>query len=335
MERSFFSSASRPLAGFLGQLGLLDLFLKFRDLVAAVLAVAELLLNGLHLLIQIVLALGLLHLPLHAGPDAFFHLQNGDFALHHAENAFKPLGNGNDAEDFLLFRDLDRQMGGNRVCQLGIVVDLVDRAEHFRRNLLVQFHVVLELGNDRARQGLHFDVFAVALRQNRGRRLEIVCPVGIFADLRARAALHQNLDRVVGQLEKLQHGCERTDIVDLIRVRIVVRRIHLGCQKNMLVGGHHLFQRLDRLFAADKKRHDHVREDNDIAQGQYGIDSGAVRIGGADFCVAHFFSFLSVSGPHSVKGSQNTGKRLSALSYRLAGQRHPDWAYRQSARAVL
>ncbi len=85
------------LACFLGQLRLLDLVFEFGDLVAAVLAVAKLLLNGLHLLIQIVLALGLLHLPLDAGTDALFHLQDGDFALHHAQDALKPLGDGNDA----------------------------------------------------------------------------------------------------------------------------------------------------------------------------------------------------------------------------------------------
>ena len=36
----------------------------------------------------------------------------------------------------------------------------------------------------------------------------------------------------------------------------------------MLVRAHHLFERLDRLLAADEERHDHVREDDDVAQRQ-------------------------------------------------------------------
>jgi hypothetical protein len=59
------------VAGFLGQLGLLDALFELGDLVAAVLAVAQLLLDRLHLLVQIVLALRLLHLALDAAADRF------------------------------------------------------------------------------------------------------------------------------------------------------------------------------------------------------------------------------------------------------------------------
>ena len=55
----------RLVLGFLRQLGVLDLLLELGDVVA-LFVVAEFLLNGLHLLIQIVLALRLLHLALDA-----------------------------------------------------------------------------------------------------------------------------------------------------------------------------------------------------------------------------------------------------------------------------
>ena len=47
-------------------------YVDLGGLVAAVLALAQLLLNGLHLLIQIVLALGLLHLALDPAKDSYW-----------------------------------------------------------------------------------------------------------------------------------------------------------------------------------------------------------------------------------------------------------------------
>ena len=71
----------RLVLGFLRELGVLDLLLELGDIVAF-LGVAELLLNGLHLLIQIVLALRLLHLALDARADLALDLEHGDLALH-------------------------------------------------------------------------------------------------------------------------------------------------------------------------------------------------------------------------------------------------------------
>ena len=59
----------RLLAGLLGELGLLDLVLEIGELVAAFL-VADLILDRLHLFVEKILALGLLHLPLDAAADA-------------------------------------------------------------------------------------------------------------------------------------------------------------------------------------------------------------------------------------------------------------------------
>ena len=79
-------------AGFLGQFGLLDLLFQFLKLVTALFSLAKLLLDGLHLLVQIIFALGLLHLPLDPAADALFHLQDANLALHDAIDLFQPLG---------------------------------------------------------------------------------------------------------------------------------------------------------------------------------------------------------------------------------------------------
>ena len=67
------------------------------------------------------------------------------------------------AEHLLLLRDLDGEMRGDRVGELGIVVDLAGGANHFGRDLLVQLDVVLEVGDDRTGQRLDLDLFLVRL----------------------------------------------------------------------------------------------------------------------------------------------------------------------------
>ena len=159
----------RLLAGLLGELGLLDALLELGGLVAAVLAFAELLLDRLHLLVEVVLALRLLHLALDARADALLDLQHRDFGFHEAHRLLQPLADGERAEHFLLLGDLDREMRGDGVGELGIVVDLAGRADHFGRDLLVELHVVLEVGDDRARQRLDLDLLFGRLRAARRR----------------------------------------------------------------------------------------------------------------------------------------------------------------------
>jgi hypothetical protein len=39
-------------------------------------------------------------------------------------------------------------------------------------------------------------------------------------------------------------------------------------EQDLLVVLHHIFESAHRFFAADKERHDHVREHDDVAEGQ-------------------------------------------------------------------
>ena len=263
----------RLLARLLRELGLLDLVFELGELVLAFL-VAELLLDRLHLLVEVVLALGLLHLALDARADALLDLQHGDFALHQAEHLLQPLGDGRRLQDHLLVGNLDREMRGDGVGELGIVLDLLDHADDFGRHLLVELHIVLELGDDRARKRLGLDLLADGVRKHDGVGFVVFGAVGVVLDLGARSALDQHLDGAVGQLEQLQHARERADLEDRTGRRIVVGGVLLRCEQNEGVGAHHLFERLDRLLAADEQRHDHVREDDDVAQRQHRISPG-------------------------------------------------------------
>ena len=88
----------------------LDLVLELVELVLEFVAVAELLLNGLHLLIQVVLLLRLLHLLLDAGPDLLLHLEDLDLGLHQLVEALEALAGRRSLEELLLVLQLERDV---------------------------------------------------------------------------------------------------------------------------------------------------------------------------------------------------------------------------------
>ena len=168
-------------------------------------------------------------------------------------------------------------MRGDRVGELGRVVDLVDRDQHLGRDLLVELDVLLELRDHGARQRLGLLLLAAAVAEILGIGLEERLVLGKALDARALPAFDQHLDRAVGQLQQLQHRADRADRVDVGGGRIVLRGILLGDEQDLLVVLHHVFERAHRLLAADEQRHDHVREDDDVAERQDGIKRTACR----------------------------------------------------------
>ena len=153
------------LAGLLGHARLGDLLLQVRELVAALVHFAKFLLNGLHLLIQVVLALRLLHLRLDAAADALLDLQHIHLAFDGDQDVFQALANVQDLQDLLLLAELQGHVGGHGVGQATRVLDARQRRQHLRGHLLVQFHVLLELRDHRAAEHIHLAlVVGLAIR---------------------------------------------------------------------------------------------------------------------------------------------------------------------------
>ena len=94
-------------------------------------------------------------------------------------------------------------MRGHDVGELGIVLDLLDDADHLGRHPLVQLHIVLELVGDRAREGLRFDALTHRVAQRDRLGLVIFVAIGVLDHLRALSALDQYLNHAVGELEQL------------------------------------------------------------------------------------------------------------------------------------
>ena len=239
--------------------------IQLLHLVGRVVHVAQLLLDRFHLLVQVVLALTLLHLPLHSAPNALFDLEKVNFLLQQIDDVLQPTRDVGDLEDFLLLLDLHRQVSGNGIGESPRLVDVGERGKNLGRDLLVELYVLLELGKQRARQRLRLALVARVALDRRGIRGQILRLVGEAVDTQPAPTLDQHLDRAVGQLEELENGRNRAYPIDIVGSGLVLGCILLSHQENLLVHLHCAIQGANRPAAANEEGNDHVRVHDDVA----------------------------------------------------------------------
>ena len=250
--------------GLLAELGRGDLFFQLGQLVRAILAIAQLLLNGLHLLIQIVFALRLLHLGLDARLDLLLDLKDGHFALHQAIDLLQPLGGVERLKQFLFLVQCNAQMAADQIGQTGRLARLGDRRDDLFGDVLAHLDVALELfGNGTGQRGAGVRI-ALDFSQGLATGLEILIIRHEAGDLHALAALDQHLDGAIGKFEQLQHIGQHAGQEDAVGCGFVHRRILLCRQQDRAILFHHGLQRPHGLFAPHEQRHDHVREHHDV-----------------------------------------------------------------------
>ena len=146
-------------------------------------------------------------------------------------------------------------MRGNRIGELGVVLDLGDNAEHFGRNLLVQLDVALELSDGRPRQGLDIPIlililtFALILAVFLIDPFDLGFKVGlsfrIAQNVRPHRAFNEHLYGAVGQLKKLENGCERAEGVNGVARGFIIASALLGHKQNLLIRAHDFFESVD------------------------------------------------------------------------------------------
>ena len=125
---------------FLGKLQFLDLLAELGKFVAlAVFAVAQFLLDRLHLLVEIIFALGLLHLALDPTADFLLDLQHAQFAFHEGKDHFETLCRIALHQQTLLVGDLDVDIGRDSIGEARRVVDFAQLHHGFRGHFLVEF----------------------------------------------------------------------------------------------------------------------------------------------------------------------------------------------------
>ena len=260
--------------------GARDLLLELGDLVATLVHLAELFLNGLHLLIQVVLALALLHLRLDAAADALLDLQHVHLALDGDQDVLEALTDVENLQHLLLLAELERHVRRNRVGEPSRVLDPGKGGQHLRRDLLVELHVLLELRDDRAREHVHLPL-VVRLDVGEERQLRRVVIARIeLVDAGAVDALDEHLDRAVRQLQQLQDRGHGADAVEILPLGVIDVGLLLRDQHDALVAAHGHVQRLDGFLPPYEQRNHHVGINDDVPQRQHGYPPEGCRSSG-------------------------------------------------------
>ena len=105
---------------------------------------SELLLDGLHLLVEVVVALALLHLLLDAALDALFNGEDVHFARKEREQVVQALLHVGLLKELLLAVDRKRQVAGDRIGEFACSRHAVDRIDDIFGELLALAGVVVE-----------------------------------------------------------------------------------------------------------------------------------------------------------------------------------------------
>ncbi len=244
----------------------LDLLLEVVDLVALLVLAPQFLLDRLHLLVEVVLLLRLLHLLLHARLDPAVHLELVHLGLEDGGDAVEALEGRHHLEQVLLLLDAHQQVRGDRVRQAAGVVH-PHRGDHrVVLQVVRELHVLLEQRHHAAHRALDVAGGVAVAGQHLDDDAE-EAPVLLPLDgAPAVGALHEELDVAIGQLQALDDVGDAAHGVDVLGLRVVDLRVVLRREEHPLVLLQRVLEGADRRRPADDKRHHHVREDDQVPQ---------------------------------------------------------------------
>ena len=262
------------LVDLLRERELLDLAAQFVDLRLLLVGLAQLLLDGLELLAQEVLALALVDLAAHVALDLRAQLQHVELAGQDADELAHALLDVVLLEQVLLVLGLDAHGAGDEEGERPRLLHVGGRHLELLRQVGDERHDLAEHAEQAGAQG-------VDLTRLPGLVLDLLDArhqVGLFAhELRhahALQALHQDAHRAVGQLDHLVRQPHRTDRVQQVRSGRLHLRILARDHGQQAVAGEHVVDELDAALLADGQRDHRVREHHRVAQRQHRQDLG-------------------------------------------------------------
>ncbi|MNC25480.1 hypothetical protein D3C75_735690 [compost metagenome] len=236
----------------------------------AALLLAKLLLDGLHLLPEIIFLLGLLHLLLDPLIDLALQLQNLSLIVQEVQQLLKPLPDIQGFENILLILDLERQMTADHIRKPARLINIGNGGQCLRRNLLGKIDVVLKLAQHGTHQRIDFGIVGRFLMPFPHCHLIKLIVRHKLRNLRPVNPFHQHPDGAVGQLQHLADTGNSSHTVYIFFRRLFDIHFGLGAQQNQTVLHHGLFQRLDGLFPAYIQMQHHAGINKQTAQRQKG-----------------------------------------------------------------
>ena len=264
--------AERLLLHRLGHARGLDLLPDLLDLLGVLVVLAQLLADGLHLLAKQVLALALADLGLHLGLDLRAQLEDLELLDEHAVQLLHPLADVEGAEHALADRGLD---GGearrDEVGQLAGVGDVAGQRLEVVGQERRQGDDLLEVALDVALQGV--DGEAVGLAQDVCRHPHPGPDVRLrrqhLLQVQAGLPLHDEAQGAVGQLEHLVDVGDGPDGIELLLGGLLGARLELGEDADEAAVGDGLLDQPHRALPGHRERHERVRKEDRVAQGQH------------------------------------------------------------------
>ena len=257
----------RPGAHLLRHAGGLDLVAELVDLGLLGIVVAQLPLDGLELLAEDVLPLGLVHLGLDLALDLPLELQDLDLAGKEARDELEPLLDIDGLEELLALLGGHVGAVGHHVGEEAGLGDVAGGDGGLRGYRCTAGDVLLDLGLDAPDERLDLDALGLRVVQLLHRGRQVRRGVDKAVDPDPALALDDRADRAVLQLDDLGDLGDRPDLVELGRIAdLLLLGMTLGHQRNRptaLGGG---VERGDALLAADLERDDHLREDDRLPE---------------------------------------------------------------------
>ncbi|MCY1175228.1 hypothetical protein D9M73_154580 [compost metagenome] len=159
-------------------------------------------------------------------------------------------------------------MCGHGVDQAAWLVDAVERRQDLSGDFLAQLHILFELRQQAAHEDFRLTVRRGGLFDQGNLGPAVAFDFDKALNRTALLAFDQHLDGAIGQLQQLQNSGNGTDTIQSVFTRIIVSRIFLRQQKNLLLASHRCLEGFDGLLAPHEQRDNHMRIHNDITQWQ-------------------------------------------------------------------
>ena len=263
------SSRSAAFCARLGQLGRGDPLAQLPDLGLGLVLLAELALDRLQLLAQVVLALALLHLRLDLRLDLRAELDHLELAREQLREPAQAPGDVDLLEQLLLLGGRDPQRPGDQVRERRRVVDVGDR----ELQLLGQVRDLLDDLRERA-----LDVAGQRLELGRGldhvgERLDPRDQVGLLghvvADPHPLGRLDEDPHRPVRDLEHPGDDADDADVVERVRAGLVELRVAGGDQDQGALAAEHVVDQPHRALLSDRERGQRVGVGDRVLERQH------------------------------------------------------------------
>ena len=159
-------------------------------------------------------------------------------------------------------------MGSHGIDQSAWLINAVKRRQHLSRYFFAQLHILLKL-----REQAAYKYFGLALRRSRffdqgNFGAQVTIRLAKFFNSATLLTLDQHLDGTVWQFQQLQNSGDSAHAIKCVGSGIIVSRIFLSQQQDLLVARHRSLEGLDRLLASHEQWDHHVRIHNNITQRQ-------------------------------------------------------------------